>query len=261
MLTVSEPKSRALVEGEPYTVPSDLFIPPDALEVLLDTFTGPLDLLLYLIRQQNIDIMDIPITRITQQYLQYIELMEKTRRDLAADYLLMAAILAEIKSRMLLPPTESVQEQEEDPRMELVRRLQHYEQFKQAANFLEGLPRLERDVFSVRLSVMPLEQALPDVTLAELLAALKQCEQRQGLKGHHAIVREHLSVRERMLEILRGLSDRAALEWTAFLRQKEGRMGLVVTFLALLELERQSLLHLRQERAYAPLHIEARKHG
>lgn len=251
----------AVVAGQPFTeMPTDLFIPPDALEVLLDTFTGPLDLLLYLIRQQNIDILNIPMAVITQQYMRYIELMEARRMELAADYLVMAALLVEIKSRLLLPVSAAQQEEfEEDPRMELVRRLQAYEQFKQAALLIDKLPRFERDVFQIKVDIVDgiMEKAHPHVTLASLVTAMSELMQRQQNMAHHQITRELLSVRERMATILNYLQQEKLIEFSRLLNQQEGRMGLVVTLLAILELAKQSLVIITQTEIYSPIHLLA----
>jgi segregation and condensation protein A len=250
----------AVVAGRPLTeMPTDLFIPPDALEVLLDSFSGPLDLLLYLIRQQNIDILDIPMAMITQQYMQYIELLEERRMELAADYLVMAALLAEIKSRLLLPVSTLLADDiENDPRMELVRRLQAYEQFKLASELIDKLPRFERDVFQVhvRTDVNLLKQVPPDVDLTSLVAAIVALMQRQEHMIHHQITREQLSVRERMMIILQYLQHEKLVEFSRFLSQQEGRMGLVVTLLAILELAKQSLIIITQTEAYSSIHVQ-----
>lgn len=252
---------KAIVDGQELTqVPDDLFIPPDALEVLLDSFSGPLDLLLYLIRKQNIDILNIPITSITKQYLQYIHLMEARRLELAADYLLMAAMLAEIKSRMLLPITPAGDEEEnEDPRMALVRRLQAYEQMKHAAQLLDALPRQERDTFIVQVMPNELEtiKIHPDVELMDLVKAMGSLLQREERLTSHQIAREILSVRERMNEILLLLEHHKVLDFSTSYSLKEGRMGLVVSLLAILELARQSLVIITQTQAFAPIHLQA----
>ena len=251
----------ATIAGEPYTeVPHDLFIPPDALEVLLDSFTGPLDLLLYLIRRQNIDIMDIPILKITRQYMDYIELMEQRRLELAADYLVMAAMLAEIKSRLLLPLVPSADEQiEEDPRMVLVRRLQLYEQFKNAASMIDSLLRCERDVFPVKINTAPFENIKPepDVDLIQLVAAIQALNVEQGHRENHSIQRELLSVRERMVEVLDRIQGGQYVDFSCLFTREEGRMGLVVSMLAILELAKQSLLVITQASNYAPIYIKA----
>lgn len=251
----------ALVSGKPFTeVPGDLFIPPDALEVLLDSFTGPLDLLLYLIRRQNIDILDIPIAHITQQYMQYINLLEEHRLELAADYLVMAAMLAEIKSRLLLPVSAlSPDELEEDPRLALVRKLQVYEQFKQAAENLDELPRCDREIFRFSMVTDGLQKIIlrPDVSLSALVGAMHQLIERESHHVHHQIMREPLSVRERMASVLERLSEERNLVLTQLLLREEGRMGLAVTLLAVLELAREALLQLTQATMYGAVHLQA----
>lgn len=259
--SIIQPEFRAMVAGVPYTdFPDDLFIPPDALEILLDSFSGPLDLLLYLIRKQNIDILNIPIVSITNQYLQYIQIIELSKMELAAEYLLMAAMLAEIKSRMLLPtiPTEN-EEAEEDPRMQLVKRLLAYEQIKQAAELLDALPRQERDNSWVYVVSPEVEKVkpLPEVGLQELVEAMKAMMERGDLVVHHKIEREVLTVRERMSMILLQLKEHAYLEFTQLFTPEEGRPGLVVSFLAILELARQSLLVITQAHTFSPIHIKA----
>ena len=250
----------AIVDGEPVTtLPQDLYIPPYALQVFLEAFEGPLDLLLYLIRRQNIDILDIPIAEITKQYVQYIEVMKELQLELAGEYLLMAAMLAEIKSRMLLPRPESHEEEEDDPRAELVRRLQEHERYKKAAEDISDLPRLERDVF-VATADAPERKVvtkLPDVTLKELLLAfhdvLKRAEMFSNLKMH----REPLSVRQRMSEILARIKASNFTGFGSLFDPEEGRMGVAVTFIAILELLRESMIEVVQSDAYAPLHVRA----
>lgn len=258
--SVSHVTIKAIVDGKEFTqIPDDLFIPPDALEVLLDSFSGPLDLLLYLIRKQNIDILDIPIVRITNQYLQYIQLMECRKLELAADYLLMAAMLAEIKSRMLLPFHPVDEEEDDDPRMTLVRRLQAYEQIKCAAELIDALPRKDRDNFSVQLATAEIEviKVQPRVEFAELIEAMKLLMQREEQISNHTIVRETLSVRERMGAILQQLQEHSVLEFRQLFRLDEGRSGLIVSLLALLELARQSLIIITQNEAFASIHLQA----
>ncbi|ETO93064.1 segregation and condensation protein A [Legionella oakridgensis] len=261
----SELEVLAIVAGKPFTeLPHDLFIPPDALEVLLDSFSGPLDLLLYLIRRQNIDILNIPITLITQQYMQYIHLMERRRMELAADYLVMAALLAEIKSRMLLPShSEQQDEEEEDPRMTLVRRLQAYEQIKTVALLIDALPRYERDVFQVQLSPIGVdtEKIYPTVKLTELTMVFADLLQSQLHKEHHQVICEPLSVRERMTEVFEHLQGGRLVEFHSLLIIAEGRRGLVVTLLAVLELSRQSLLVMTQTDNFAPIYLKVAHHG
>ena len=251
----------AVVEGEPITqMPRDLYIPPDALQVFLEAFEGPLDLLLYLIRRQNLDIVDIPIAEITRQYLQYIDVMTEMQLELAGEYLLMAATLAEIKSRMLLPrPQGEGGPEEEDPRAELVRRLQEYERFKQAAMDIETLPRVDRDTFpaSAELTERRVVRLLPDVTLKEMLVALKDVMQRADMFAHHHISRERLSVRQRMSDVLGALKTQAFVEFTQLFRPQEGRMGVTVTFSAVLELLREGLIEIVQSEPFAPIHVRA----
>lgn len=250
-----------MVAGVAYTqLPDDLFIPPDALEVLLDSFSGPLDLLLYLIRKQNIDILDIPMMSITKQYLHYIDIMASRRLELAADYLLMAAMLAEIKSRLLLPSTTQGDEAlDEDPRMALVRRLQAYEQIKQAAQLLDLLPRQDRDHFiaQVNLGEVALIKSLPSASVDDLLESMKALITREDQFTHHEISRQTLSVRERMSQVLLQLQAHQGLEFIQLCLLEEGRMGLVVTFLAVLELARQSLIVITQAQSFSPIHIQA----
>lgn len=254
----------ALIAGQPFTeTPADLFIPPDALEVLLDSFSGPLDLLLYLIRRQNIDILDIPIAHITQQYMHYIELMEAHRLELAADYLVMAAMLAEIKSRMLLPPSPSLEEGvEEDPRMELIRKLQAYEEIKNAALLLDELPRCDRDLFRFAITCENLKPAIfhPEVDLASLSEAMRELLKRQSHLVHHQIARETLSVRERMTTVLERLSQNKTIAFSQLFKPAEGRLGIAVSLLAILELARQSLLQIVQVDAYSTIYLQALGH-
>jgi len=251
----------AVVEGEPLTeMPRDLYIPPDALQVFLEAFEGPLDLLLYLIRRQNLDIVDIPIAEITRQYLSYIDVMRDLQLELAGEYLLMAATLAEIKSRMLLPrPQGEAGPEEDDPRAELVRRLQEYERFKQAAIDIETLPRVDRDTFpaSAELTERRVVRLLPDVTLKEMLAALRDVMQRADMFAHHHISRERLSVRQRMSDVLGALETQAFVEFTQLFRPQEGRMGVTVTFSAILELLREGLIEIVQSEPFAPIHVRA----
>jgi len=250
----------AHVRGEPVLeMPQDLYIPPDALEVILEAFEGPLDLLLYLIRRQNLDILDIPIAEITRQYVDYIEMMQELRLELAAEYLVMAAILAEIKSRLLLPRPPLEEGLEEDPRAELVRRLQEYERFKKAAEDIDGMPRLDRDlaVASAFVSDRNVIRLPPPVELRELLLALKDVLKRAELYGRHAIQREALSVRHRMGEILRRLGDGGFHRFETLFEASEGRLGIVVTFLALLELAKEHLIEIIQEVALAPIYLKS----
>ena len=249
----------AVVEGEPITeLPRDLYIPPYALEVFLEAFEGPLDLLLYLIRRQNLDILDIPIAEISRQYVQYIELMKEIHFELAGEYLVMAATLAEIKSRMLLPRSGD-EEEEEDPRAELVRRLQEYERFKKAAGDIDALERLERDVLqaSAEVGERPVVTKLPDITLKELLIVFKDALDRSTMFAHHHVRREPLSVRERMSAILVTLQSERYMDFQRLFDPMEGRRGVTVTFLAILELVKESLIDIVQAEAFGPIHIRA----
>ncbi len=250
----------ATVKGEAIThLPQDLYIPPDALEVILEAFTGPLDLLLYLIRRQNLDILDIPIAEITRQYVDYIEMMRDMRLELAAEYLVMAAILAEIKSRMLLPKPTSDEEDDVDPRAELVRRLQEYERFKQAAEDIDQLTRLERDTFAVNAEASDLhpERPEPQIDLRELLLALKEVLHRADLFSQHTIAGEPLSVRERMSIVLQRLNEGHSMEFEQMFSREEGRMGVVVTFIAMLELLKEHLIDIIQKTPGAQIYLRA----
>ena len=252
----------AIVRGQPMLqMPQDLYIPPDALEIILESFEGPLDLLLYLIRRQNLDILDIPVAEITRQYMTYIELMRDVMRlELAAEYLLMAAILAEIKSRLLLPRPPAEEGLEDDPRAELVRRLQEYERFKRAAEDIEALPRIERDSVVVHAEVgeRNVIKLPPPLELTELLLALKDVMHRAELFGHHAIKREALSVRQRMGELLSRLDDSSFHRFESLFDISEGRPGIVVTFLAMLELAKEMLVEIVQEEPLAPIYVKAK---
>jgi len=252
----------ALVLGAPLlTLPQDLYIPPDALEVFLDAFEGPLDLLLYLIKRQNLDILDIPIADITDQYIVYVELMKGLRLELAAEYLVMAAMLAEIKSRMLLPRPNDNGEDEEDPRAELIRRLQEYERFKRAAQDLDTLPRLERDLFCVHAEIPPghLRRIPPEVELREVLVALRGLLARADLFTSHRVEKESLSLRERMSLVLERVRVGCFVRFTDLFDVTEGRAGVVVTFLALLELIKAATLELVQAEPFAPIHVRMRE--
>lgn len=250
----------ALFKGQAFTsLPQDLYIPPDALEIFLETFEGPLDLLLYLIKKQNLDILDISLAEITRQYQVYIDLMQELKLELAAEYLLMAALLAEIKSRLLLPRPASTPE-EEDPRAELVRRLKEYEQFKQAAEKLDAIPRVGRDIFTVTIAsndIKPLKR-LPPLQVEELISALQDVLKRAHLRTPHLIQREMLSVRERMTSILNQLQNTHFMPFTSFFTPQEGRLGIVVTFCAILELLKQFSIEIVQEQPYAPIHLRVR---
>ena len=249
----------ALVQGLPVTeIPHDLYIPPDALEVILDAFEGPLDLLLYLIRRQNLDILDIPINEITTQYVAYIEMLQDMQFELAAEYLVMAAILAEIKSRMLLPRPSLDDGEDSDPRAELVRRLQEYERFKQAAEDLDELPRVGRD-FSLTEACVENKSVVrvpPKVELREILAALKDVMSRAELFTSHQISGEPLSVRERMSRIMKALQGNPYMEFHHLFDPEEGRMGIVVSFLALMELTREQLVDLIQNEPFGQIYVK-----
>ena len=248
----------AMVQGEPLTqLPRDLYIPPQALEVCLEALEGPLDLLLYLIRRQNLDILDIPLADITRQYINYIGMMQEMQLELAGEYLVMAATLAELKSRMLLPRSSEAAPEEADPRAELVRRLQEYERYKQAALGIDQLPRLERDTW---VANAPSElhrpvASLPKVALQEMIVAFREVVARSQMFAHHHVQRERLSVRARMTDILAALEGQSFAEFTRLFRPEEGRMGVTVTFMAILELVREGLLDLVQTEAYGPLHV------
>ncbi len=252
----------AIVSGESVTeLPTDLYIPPDALEVFLETFEGPLDLLLYLIRRENLDILDIKVAEITRQYMSYIELMTALQWELAAEYLVMAALLAEIKSRMLLPRLSYDIDDEDDPRAQLIRRLQDYEQFKAAAERLDELPRMERDVFRgyAERPELVRQHLDPEVDLKEVLVALSRVLQRAEMFQRHPVKLEPLSVRERMSDILSRVND-APEEFVPFVslfNVREGRLGVIVSFLALMELIREGLIDLVQHEAFAPIYVRA----
>ena len=248
----------AMVHGEPVTVPpQDLYIPPDALEVFLDAFEGPLDLLLYLIKRQNLDILALPIANITHQYMEYIELMKEMRLELAAEYLVMAAMLAEIKSRMLLPrPVED--SDEEDPRAELIRRLQEYERFKQAAEDLDEIPRVERDIHEINVmqTEVVVEEKLPQVDLKDLMHALSEVLKRAEMYASHEIQQEPLSLRERMTQVLSSLAVDDFIEFSSLFTKAEGRDGVIVTFIAILELLKDRVIEIVQSEAFAPIYVK-----
>jgi segregation and condensation protein A len=250
-----------LVRGQPLlSMPQDLYIPPDALEVILEAFEGPLDLLLYLIRRQNLDVLDIPIAEITRQYMDYIGLMHAMRLELAAEYLVMAAILAEIKSRLLLPrPPDDAAGNESDPRAELVRRLQEYERYKRAAEDLDALPRVERDtsVAHADAGERSVTRVPPAVDLRELLLALKDVLRRAELSGAVAMQRDALSIRERMSDLLRLIEDGAFHAFTEVFKPEQGRLGIVVSFIAMLELIKEGLLDVIQDQPLAPIYLKA----
>ncbi|MEX1196926.1 MAG: ScpA family protein [Pseudohongiellaceae bacterium] len=251
----------AYVAGQAVTeLPRDLYIPPDALEVFLEAFEGPLDLLLYLIKRQNIDILEIDVALITDQYMAYVELMEAHQFELAAEYLVMAAMLAEIKSRMLLPRSRDEEEDEEDPRAQLIRRLQEYERYKKAAEELDDLPRLERDIFPAVAQDQGFERptAEPVVELEEILRALASVLRRGDMFEHHHVQRETLSTREKMSEILVRLNADRFVPLVSLLMREEGRLGVVVTFLAVMELIKDSLVEVVQTEPFGPIHLKAR---
>ncbi len=242
-------------------LPQDLYIPPEALRIFLETFEGPLDLLLYLIKKDNFDILNIPIAEITRQYLQYIELMQQLELELAGEYLLMAAMLAEIKSRLLLPrPADEEAAEAGDPRAELVRRLQEYERFRQAANNLDQLPRLERDIFvaTVDLPAMPQEPIKPEVDLNDILLALQAVLERAKLFAKHQVSAEVLSIRERMSIVLSKLNSQEFVEFTRFFTLREGSMGVAVTLIAVLELIRQSAIEIVQSQHFGPIYVKVK---
>jgi segregation and condensation protein A len=251
----------AIVMGKALTeFPKDLYIPPQALAVFLEAFEGPLDLLLYLIKRQNLDILDIDVSQITEQYMEYVELMDAMQFELAAEYLLMAAMLAEIKSRMLLPRASDVEDDEEDPRAQLIRRLQEYERFKKAAEDIEELPRIERDTWVGSASPPELNRSRPEphVDLRELLLAMGEVMRRADMFASHHIQREALSTRERMSEVLERLAGRQFVPFVSLFRVSEGRLGVVVTFLAIMELIKESLVEIVQTESFGPIHVKAR---
>ena len=255
---LNDPVALARLYGEPmFAMPRDLYIPPDALKVFLEAFEGPLDLLLYLIRKQNFNILDIPMAALTRQYLAYVDEIRSTNLELAAEYLLMAAMLIEIKSRMLLPPKKSALDQEaEDPRAELVRRLLEYEKIKLAAHQLNTMPQLGRDFLAANVHVeQSLTQRLPDVTLVDLQEAWLGIVKRAKLVQHHVISREELSVREHMSIVLRKLQGRKFLEFADLFDVTRGMPVLVVTFIALLELAKECLLEITQAESFAPIYV------
>lgn len=250
----------AIVQGQALTsLPKDLYIPPDAMEVFLEAFEGPLDLLLYLIKKQNLNILDIPIAEVTRQYMEYVEIMKEMSLELAAEYLVMAAILAEIKSRMLLPRPENVEGIEEDPRAELIRRLQEYERIKEAAEKLDVLPRHGRDTFvaGAKIDDLVFEKPQPIVHLQEVLQAFADVLKRCELTKSHDIKMEALSVRERMSCILNALQEKEFVIFSTLFSLQEGRLGVVVTFLAMLELLKGHLIEFVQTAPFGPIHLKA----
>ncbi len=251
----------AVVQGKELTIlPKDLYIPPDALDVILEAFEGPLDLLLYLIRRQNLDILDIDVAEITKQYLGYIELMASIQLELAAEYLVMAAMLAEIKSRMLLPRQQSEEEDEEDPRAELIKRLQEYERFKQAAEDIDELPRMGRDLHRATAEAPDRDQQRPnpDVDMRELVTALADVLKRSEMFESHQIEMEKLSTRERMSQVMENLRNNQFVPFVALFSLEEGRLGVVVTFLAVMELIKESLVEIVQSENFGPIHVKAK---
>jgi segregation and condensation protein A len=253
----------ALVMGQPLTeMPKDLYIPPDALEVFLEAFEGPLDLLLYLIRRQNIDILEINVAEITAQYMAYVDLMEAVQFELAAEYLVMAAMLAEIKSRMLLPRSKDGEdEDEDDPRMDLIRRLQEYERFKKAAEDIDELPRVGRDFYLARAELPKLQKVVrhPEVDMQEMLVALAEVLRRADMFESHQISREKLSTRERMSNVLERLENGQFQPFVSLFDCAEGRLGVVVTFLAIMELIKESLLEIVQTDNFGAIHVRLRR--
>ena len=248
----------AKVYGEPVIdLPHDLYIPPDALEIVLEAFEGPLDLLLYLIRKENLDIMDIQMAPLTRQYMEYVEAMHTTNLELAAEYLVMAAMLMEIKSRLLLPRPPSAAPIEDDPRAELVRRLLEYERMKKAAQGLDELPQVGRDVIAISVWIeKAVSQRLPDVNSADLAEAWRSLLHRARLTAHHRVTREELSVRAHMSAILRALKERRVVEFGELFDPQRGVAVLVVTFLALLELARERLLEITQSAGFGPIYVK-----
>ena len=251
------PEPLARLYGQPLVdIPADLFIPPDALRIILDAFEGPLDLLLYLIRKHNLDVLDIPMARLTAQYMTYVEMMRAHQLELAAEYLLMAALLIEIKSRMLLPRPREEAEEPADPRAELVRRLLEYEQMKKAAQKLDELPQLGRDFSLVSVWIERIvTERLPDVDPEDLRTAWLSLIARARASRHHKVTREQLSVRERMSSVLRRLQGHGFLEFSQLFNPLRGIADLVVTFLALLELARESLIQITQQGSFAPIYV------
>ena len=255
----------ALIQGQPMTqLPMDLYIPPDALEIILEQFEGPLDLLLYLIRKQNLDILEVNVADITTQYMGYIDIMQTMQLEMVGEYLVMAAMLAEIKSRMLLPRSKEGDEEEEgDPRAELIRRLQEYERFKKAAEDMEELPRMGRDNFTAQVDAPEKiqQRAHPDVDMKELMLAMGAIMRRAQMFEKHEVAKEVLSTRERMSNILATLKGGHFVNFSDLFTPEEGRLGVVVTFLAMLELIKESLLDIVQHEVLGPIHVKARVDG
>lgn len=252
----------ALVNGEAYTeLPKDLYIPPDALEVILEAFEGPLDLLLYLIRRQNIDILNINVADITHQYVNYVEMMEAMHFELAAEYLVMAAMLAEIKSRMLLPRQVEDEEEEDDPRAALIRRLQEYERFKNAAEDLEEIPRMHRDIHLAYAKAPDRNATRPDpeVDLKDILIAFSEVLRRADMFESHQVEMERMSTRERMTQVLERLStEKTFVPFVHLFKLSEGKLGVIVTFMAVMELIKESLIEIVQNEPFGPIHVKAK---
>ncbi|GAB3105774.1 ScpA family protein [Pseudomaricurvus hydrocarbonicus] len=251
----------AMVHGQAFTqLPKDLYIPPDALEVFLEAFEGPLDLLLYLIRRQNLDILEINVADITHQYVKYVEMMEAMHFELAAEYLVMAAMLAEIKSRMLLPRSSEEEEEEEDPRAQLIRRLQEYERFKTAAEDIDEMPRMGREIHQATAQAPDRNATRPDpeVDMKEMLLALSEVLRRADMFESHHVEREKLSTRERMAQVLDRLSGNHFMPFVSLFSVEEGRLGVVVTFLAVMELIKEQLVEIVQSESFGSIHVKAR---
>ncbi|MGI9294801.1 MAG: segregation and condensation protein A [Pseudomonadales bacterium] len=259
--TPTDPTPIAIVRGELLTeIPHDLYIPPAALAIILETFEGPLDLLLYLIKRQNLDILEINVADITAQYMQYVELMDALQFELAAEYLVMAAMLAEIKSRMLLPRVKDEDGEEEDPRAQLIRRLQEYERFKEAAENIDQLPREGRD-FHVAEAEPPefkTERPHPDVAMQDIMLALSEVMRRAKMFEHHHVQLEPLSTREKMSYVLEKISAEKFAPFNALFTVEEGRLGVIVTFLAIMELLKEALIDIVQTDAFEPIHVKAK---
>lgn len=252
----------AVVQGQKLSVfPNDLYIPPDALEIILEAFEGPLDLLLYLIKRQNLDILDIDVSEITRQYTDYIRIMQDLKFELASDYLVMAAMLAEIKSQMLLPRVSEVIEEAMDPRAELIRRLQEYEVFKNAAKNIDKLTRLDRDIFLARAEFSGPDPVIlrPTVTLQDLKKALESVHERSRLSKHHEISEEFISTRERMADILSRLNKRTFVTFGSLFDPAEGKLGVIVTFLAVMELMKERLVDIVQTESFGTIYVRAQE--
>ena len=252
----------AVVQGQKLSVfPNDLYIPPDALEVILEAFEGPLDLLLYLIKRQNLDILDIDVSEITRQYTDYIRIMQDLKFELASDYLVMAAMLAEIKSQMLLPHVSEVIEETMDPRAELIRRLQEYEVFKNAAKNIDKLTRVDRDIFLARAEFSGPDPVIlrPTVTLQDLKKALESVNERSRLSKHHEISEEFISTRERMADILSRLNKRTFITFGSLFDPVEGKLGVIVTFLAIMELMKERLVDIVQTESFGTIYVRAQE--